>query len=49
MAEPHTFMINGYQAIEKTVTPGSKTSSRVYVPRAWEGRRVLVVLLDPQC
>lgn len=46
-AQPHSFCISGYQAIEKTATPGSKTSSRVYVPRAWEGRRVMVVLLDP--
>lgn len=44
--DAHTFCISGYQAIEKTVTPGSQTSSRVYVPRAWEGRRVMVVLLD---
>jgi hypothetical protein len=46
-AQPHSFCISGFQAIEKVVTPGSQTSSRVYVPRAWEGRRVMVVLLDP--
>lgn len=47
MSEQHEFTIKGFQAIEKVVTPGSQTSSRVYVPRAWEGRRVMVVLLDP--
>jgi len=45
-AAPHSFAIRGYQAIEKTVTPGSQSSSRVYVPKGWEGKRVMVVLLD---
>lgn len=45
--DPHSFTIKGYQAIEKTVTPGSQTSSRVYVPKGWEGKRVMIVLLEP--
>lgn len=45
---PHQeFHVKGYEQVEKFVTPGSKTSSRVYVPKGWEGKRVLVIRLNP--
>ena len=44
---PQDFSLKGYDRIEKLVTPGSKTSSRVYVPKSWQGKRVAVIRLDP--
>lgn len=41
------FKICGFEHVEKLVTPGSKTSARVYVPKSWEGKRVVVIRLDP--
>jgi len=45
--DPQEYKAQGYDSRIKTVTAGSRTSSRVYVPRVWEGKRVMVVLLDP--
>lgn len=44
---PHTFTIRGHAAVRKTVKSGSSTTGRVYVPNAWGGREVMVILLDP--
>lgn len=43
----HVFQIYGYQAVEKTVRAHSDSSARIFLPRSWEGRRVMVVLLEP--
>lgn len=41
------FVINGFEALGKTATASSAGSSRVYVPKAWQGCRVMVIRLDP--
>ena len=38
--------VQAYQIIEKTVQP-SGNSGRVYVPKAWVGRKVKIFLLEP--
>lgn len=40
------FEIRGYEALEKIVKPGNKSSGRLNMPKSWEGCRVLVVRLD---
>ncbi len=37
--------VEGYEAIEKRVKPGGN-SGRVYVPIAWKGYRVKIILLE---
>ena len=39
--------LRGYQIIEKIVK-NSNTSGRVYVPNEWVGKRVKVILLEPE-
>lgn len=38
--------VQAYQIIEKIVQP-SGNSGRVYVPKAWVGRKVKIFLLEP--
>ncbi len=38
--------LEGYSTIEKTVRIAG-TTGRVYLPRAWIGKRVQVTLLEP--
>jgi len=41
--------IIAYQAIEKIVREGTKTSGRVYVPKEWVGKTVKIFLIeDPE-
>jgi len=42
---PHTFTIQGHEAIEKIVK-AQGTSGRVYVPVDWVGKRVMIIRLD---
>lgn len=46
--EPITFTVQGFDSRVKTVTAGSKSSSRVYTPKDWEGKQVMIILLEPQ-
>ena len=39
--------MKGYEVIEKTVKVGNPRSGRIYVPKRWEGCRVLIIRLDP--
>ncbi len=43
--EKMQIQIEGYEVIEKTVKPAGNTG-RLYVPKAWEGKRVKIVLLE---
>lgn len=42
-----TYIQRGVQKREKTVTAGSKSSGRIYLPQTWIGGRVVVILIDP--
>lgn len=42
----HEFNIYGYEAVEKTVASGNKSSARINVPTSWQGKRVMVVRLE---
>jgi putative transposon-encoded protein len=44
--QPAKIETEGYQAIEKVVKNGGN-SGRVFVPKSWTGKRVLVILRDP--
>lgn len=46
MATKQHLVFDGYAFFEKTVT-SSGDSGRVFVPKAWIGKKVAVVLLDP--
>jgi len=46
MTEPIEIKVRGYEVIEKVVKP-SGDSGRVYVPKAWVGRKVKIILLEP--
>ncbi|MCK9592969.1 MAG: DUF2080 family transposase-associated protein [Methanoregula sp.] len=35
--------VEGYEMIEKTVMPQGATSGRVYVPKAWIGKKVKII------
>lgn len=39
--------ITGYQIIEKTVKK-TGNSGRIYVPNEWVGKRVKIILLEPE-
>lgn len=39
------FELEGEDARKKTVSAG-KTSGRIFVPKGWEDRKVMVVLLE---
>ena len=45
--EPITFTVQGFDSRVKTVTAGSKSSSRAYTPKDWEGKQVMIILLEP--
>jgi putative transposon-encoded protein len=38
--------LKGYELLNKTVTD-SGTSGKVYVPKAWIGKKVQVLLIEP--
>ena len=44
--EPFEITIKGY-GIEEKVPVKSGNSSRIYLPAAWAGKRVRVVLVEP--
>lgn len=41
-----TFTVEGQNYLEKTVSKQSNTTGKIYLPGAWIGRRVAVILLD---
>lgn len=43
---PVEYRLTGYSQLTKTAT-ASGSSARIYVPVAWAGKRVAVILLDP--
>lgn len=44
--EPQTLSFKGYAFIEKEVK-NSGDSGRVFVPKAWVGKKAVVILLEP--
>jgi len=44
--ERQELRFNGYAFVEKTAKNGGN-SARVFVPKAWAGKRVVAVLLEP--
>lgn len=44
---PDTYTLHGYQILDKVAKFSGGTAARVYVPKAWGGKRVKVVLVDP--
>lgn len=44
---PQEITVLGFGQVEKMVTPGNKTSSRINLPLDWQGKRVAVIRLDP--
>jgi len=44
--ERQEFKINGYAVIEKEARNGGD-SGRVFVPKAWIGKKVVVILTQP--
>jgi len=42
----HKFNFDGYALEEKTAGRGNDSSSRVNLPKAWEGKKVAVILLE---
>lgn len=39
--------VTAYDKVEKIVKAQSNTAGRVYVPKGWIGRKVVVLLLEP--
>ena len=46
--KPIQMKMEGYEAVEKIAAKGGN-SSRVYVPKQWEGKKVRVILLGELC
>ncbi|MBE8539408.1 DUF2080 family transposase-associated protein [Geoglobus acetivorans] len=46
MADPIEVKVKGYEVIEKVVKR-SGDSGRVYVPKSWVGKKVKIILLEP--
>ncbi|MCK5225097.1 MAG: DUF2080 family transposase-associated protein [Planctomycetes bacterium] len=42
----HTFNLKGTNILYKTVGSGNDSSSRINLPKSWEGKEVAVVLLE---
>jgi putative transposon-encoded protein len=42
-----TISLKGYDSIDRTVKT-AQISGRVFVPKAWIGKRVKVILLEPE-
>ncbi len=45
MKKPIQMKMEGYEAVEKTAVKGGN-SSRIYVPKSWEGKKVKAILLE---
>ncbi len=45
MKKPIKMQIEGYEVIEKVAERGGN-SARIYVPKAWLGKKVRVVLIE---
>jgi len=45
MATKIDMKLKGYEAVEKVAQAGGN-SARVYVPKAWQGKKVKVILLE---
>ncbi|MBE8539420.1 DUF2080 family transposase-associated protein [Geoglobus acetivorans] len=44
--KPAKITVEGYEVIEKVVKDAGN-SGRVYVPKSWVGKRVKIILLEP--
>jgi len=44
----HEFKLEGHDIEYKTVGRGNASSSRVNLPKSWEGKKVAVVLLEDE-
>jgi hypothetical protein len=42
----HEFRITGFEAVEKVVASGNKSSARVNVPPSWQGKKVILIRLE---
>lgn len=45
-SDKHQFNVNGYEALIREVKSGSNSSSRINIPLAWKGKKVMVIRLD---
>ena len=45
MAKPMNIKMKGFEVVEKIAVKGGN-SSRIYVPKKWEGKKVRVVLIE---
>ncbi|MEK6867980.1 MAG: DUF2080 family transposase-associated protein [Nanoarchaeota archaeon] len=43
--KPIKIQMEGYEVVEKTAVKGGN-SSRIYVPKKWEGKKVTAVLIE---
>ena len=46
MMQKQTYQIEGYETRTKLAAPAG-SSGRVFVPKAWIGKEVIIVLIDP--
>ena len=42
----HKFNLHGLDIMYKTAGAGNNSSSRVNLPKSWQGKKVAVILLD---
>ena len=45
--EKRTLTVDFYEMVDKKDVKDGVTSGRVFVPKSWIGKRVMVLLLDP--
>ena len=45
MKKPMKIEIEGYEVVEKIAVKGGN-SSRIYVPKKWEGKKVKAILIE---
>jgi len=44
--ESTKFEIHGYEMLEKTASNDARSSSSVYIPKNWAGKKIVVVRLE---
>ncbi len=40
------FEITGYEMLEKTASKDARSSSSIYVPKKWAGKKVIIVRVE---
>ena len=46
MPVKHKFEFSGYEVVEKIVADDNSDSGRIYVPKNWKGKKVVIVRLE---